>query len=207
MTTASRTFNDVYRQIFRVTDDMLAGHLDVHKSMAFAANMKVMNDIMNTEIKLRALERTMDNTLPALGRVTITTGEDSPIHEDADDREICGDSVRLISSTIPDIPIKKGPRKPRVGVVGLMPIQSGNVSSQFATGADFAFWNDGDDLKSLDAMANCDVVFLHTAHMGHSTTERLEAAGANIVNVGGGVTAMKGAIQKYFQALAEGMPK
>lgn len=200
---ANRTFNDVYRQIFRVTDDMLAGRMDVQRSMAFAANMKVMNDIINTEIKLRAMERAIDKPLPALGSVSISTASQVI---DQPDETLCVESVRLIAYEPNKEAKKPKKRKPKIGIVGLMPIQAGNVSSQFASYADFSFWNDGDDLRSLDAMANCDVVFLHTSHMSHKTQERLEAKRANLVPVGGGSSSMKAAMQKYFKAIADEMP-
>lgn len=88
---------------------------------------------------------------------------------------------------------------PKVGVVGLLPVQAGAISAKFANTFDLRFWNDGEDKGTLKGMAeNCEVVFLHTRHAGHHTDQLLKAYGGNIRRVTGGVANMKTSIYGYY---------
>ena len=86
----------------------------------------------------------------------------------------------------------------RIGVIGLLPQQCGELQKEFGDCLDLTFWNDGPQ-SSLKALAvRCEAVFLHTRHMSHVTDEALKHAGANIIRVTGGTHNMKEAITKYF---------
>lgn len=97
-------------------------------------------------------------------------------------------------------PRPRTPSKPRVGVVGLLPVQAGEISKTFGVDVDLQFWNDGEDKGKLRNIADaCEVVFLHVRHSGHHTDQVLKAHGANIRRVTGGVSQMKFCVKTYFQ--------
>lgn len=89
-------------------------------------------------------------------------------------------------------------RLPKVGVVGLLPIQAGEISAEFGASMDLTFW-DGGDHSALKSMAkNCDVVFIHTRHARHSWDQTLQSHGTNIQRVTGGVSNLKHAVMAHF---------
>lgn len=201
----TRSFNDVYRQIFSVNADLLANRLDAQKAMAFAANMKVMNDFINTEIKLHQIEMASGKALPLLGgRVISSDGEDCEPEAieceaiSADEMKFLGDS-QIESNPAPRL------RKPRLGFVGLTPPQAGEISAAFGEHADLMFWMD-DGTPKLKPLAGCDVVFA-TSRIAHKTTGFLEANGLdvkrNFVKVTGSVSAMKHAVKSRFDRSKE----
>lgn len=89
-------------------------------------------------------------------------------------------------------------RLPIIGVVGLLPNQAGELTSEFHDCLDLRFWND-DGSSKLKALAHhCELVILHTRHSSHSTDEILKGEKANILRVTGGVTSIKRALEEYF---------
>ena len=89
-------------------------------------------------------------------------------------------------------------RLPIIGVVGLLPNQAGELTSEFHDCLDLRFWND-DGSPKLKALAHhCELVILHTRHSSHSTDEILKGEKANILRVTGGVTSIKRALEEYF---------
>jgi Rha family phage regulatory protein len=108
----------------------------------------------------------------------------------------------LISDPFPyNIPVPVvTPRKrlPRVGVVGLLSVQSQEIAKDFDDCLDLMFWKDG-PLGSLKALGiNCEVVFVHVQHISHSTHSILKKVGANLRLIDGGLSALKDAITEYY---------
>lgn len=111
------------------------------------------------------------------------------------------------TATTPDLlpPIaltvdRKVVRKPHVGVVGLLPVQAGEIVKEFGEHLNLVFWNDGEDKSRLRHIATgCEAVFLHTRHSGHHTDQLLKAHGANLRRITGGTSNMKVSIRAYFE--------
>jgi len=103
----------------------------------------------------------------------------------------------------PKLPVieQAQPRKPRVGITGLLPQQAGMIQSEFCDTFDITFWNDrnGDGHGTLRAMGKgCDIVFFHKNHANHTTQDILKNVGANFVIVGGGMSQLRDALTKYY---------
>ena len=101
--------------------------------------------------------------------------------------------------TAPEI-VEEKARLPKVGVTGLLPQQAGLITTEFCETFELHFWNDrnGDGQGALRALAKCDAVFVHINHTSHTTENSLKAAGANIIRVPGGLTAMRDALTRYY---------
>jgi hypothetical protein len=107
--------------------------------------------------------------------------------------------IEVLSAEKPKLDPDK--RKPVVGVVGLLPVQAGEISAEFADVLDLRF-AEGGQTNVLKSMATqCDVVFIHTRHMSHSDEKLLLSRGANIRRVTGGVSNLKDAMTTYFVSL------
>jgi hypothetical protein len=88
-------------------------------------------------------------------------------------------------------------RLPRVGIVGLMPVQAGELTSEFADALDLRFANT-DKTANLAALKGCDVIFLHTRHMSHAADQYLKTLGVELRRVTGGVSKMRDELTNYF---------
>lgn len=90
---------------------------------------------------------------------------------------------------------------PVVGVVGLLPTQMGEISSEFHDCMDIRFWNNanGDGQDALKSLAqSCEVIFLHTRHASHMVDGFLKSHARKLVRVTGGVTNLKSVMMNYF---------
>jgi hypothetical protein len=195
----STSFNDVYHQIFSVTADLLAGKLDAQKAMAFAANMKVVNDLMNTEIKMRQFELSSNETLTLGNRAIFDTRENVEVAYAPE--IIDGRSIKSLSNTEIAPALAAKTRKPKLGFIGLTPLQAGEISSTFGSDAELFFWMD-EGLPKLKVFVNCDVIF-STGLISHVTTEYLSARGFDLkrkfVKITGSVSAIKYAVKSRFE--------
>jgi hypothetical protein len=88
-------------------------------------------------------------------------------------------------------------RMPRVGVVGLLPVQAGELTSEFADALDLRFANT-DKTANLAALKGCDVIFLHTRHMSHAADQYLKTLGVELRRVTGGVSKLRDELTNYF---------
>lgn len=188
-------FRDVYQQILSVNASLLADQIEPQKAMAFAANLKVLNEFINTEIKIRALESQMDISLGTRVISPALPAPEAPM-DLSDAREIA--SVQM------DVKEKRT-RKPKMGFVGLSPQEAGAMSESFGEFADLMFWKDN-GLPKLRPFGKCDVVFVNLGQTSHATTQYLIAHGLserNMVKVSGGASAMKYAVKSRFEDLME----
>ena len=123
--------------------------------------------------------------------------------EEADVAVDAEPTAPVFISSPPKLPVieQAQPRKPRVGITGLLPQQAGMIQSEFCDTFDITFWNDrnGDGHGTLRAMGkNCDIVFFHKNHATHNTQDILKNVGANFVVIGGGMTQLRDALTKYY---------
>ena len=189
------TFRDVYSQILSVNRDLLADRIEPQRAMAFAANLKVLNEFINTEIKLRVLESQVNIDL---GTCLIAPPPQEP------ELPIGADNIKQISNA----EVERGAertRKPKMGFVGLSPQEAGAMSESFGEFADLLFWKD-DGRPKLRPLGKCDVVFVNLSQTSHATTQYLLAHGLaerNMVKVTGGASAMKYAVKSRFEDLME----
>ena len=63
------TFGDVRRMILDTIGDLRSGEMDVSRGMAIAANFKVLNDSINTEINAAKLSVQTAGTAHEFGKV------------------------------------------------------------------------------------------------------------------------------------------
>lgn len=198
----TRSFNDVYRQIFKVNADLLADKIDAQKSMAFAANMKVMNEFINTEIKMHQLELASGNAIPLLGGRVISTDAECNEKSIIEGEAISDDSVKKLAAVAIDPEAQAKTRKPKLGFVGLSPTEAGSISAAYGEFADLLFWRD-EGTPKLKPLCKCDVVFANLSQVSHKTTEYLLAnglSGNSLVKVTGGLSAMKFAVKARFES-------
>lgn len=88
-------------------------------------------------------------------------------------------------------------RLPRVGVVGLLPVQAGELTNEFADALDLRFAT-ADRTADLAALKGCDVIFLHTRHLSHAADQYLKTFGVELRRVTGGVSKLKDELTAYF---------
>lgn len=88
-------------------------------------------------------------------------------------------------------------RLPRVGVVGLMPVQAGELTTEFSDALDLRFAT-ADRTSDLAALKGCDVIFLHTRHMSHAADQYLRTFGVELRRVTGGVSKLKDELTAFF---------
>jgi hypothetical protein len=95
----------------------------------------------------------------------------------------------------------------KVGITGLTPQQAGLITNEFSDTFDLNFWNNawGGSTDALKAMGrSCETVFVHTKHASHNHGEILASVGAKVVNVGGGMSAMRDALTSYYVEVNDG---
>lgn len=63
------TFGDVRRMILQTIMDLRSGNIEVSRGLAIAANMKVLNDNIQTEINAAKLSLATEGTAHNFGRV------------------------------------------------------------------------------------------------------------------------------------------
>lgn len=187
-------FADIQQFALQAARDACAGKISPAGALAASALLKTLNDNIDAEIAykglaIRAKEAGFD-LATLVQRPAVL--EHQPDHVDS------SEARAILGQPIPSRPAKI--RKPRIGIVGLLPTQNGVVSEKLAGAVDLEFWNDHQGQGSLEALARgCDAVFLHTRHAGHATDNALKAAGANVVRCTGGVTNILNNIQAYLQ--------
>lgn len=88
-------------------------------------------------------------------------------------------------------------RKPKVGIIGLLPRQASILNREFGKKLNIQYWNDAKTsvLKSLGL--SCDVVFVHASHASHNSGEILRSVKANARVVMGGMAKMRSALSTY----------
>lgn len=187
-----KRFSDIYCTLFKVAQDVLEDRIEPKKAAAFASTMKVAATYLAIEMQMNQLEINTGKSLPQIGDRLIGEQE----KQEVIDLEV--DSSGLNGT---DITVQKKPsvRLPKIGIAGLIPSQAGEITKTFGGTADFTFWDAESNLSMLKPMATCDVVFIHTNHIPHTAISKLKTHGANTVNVGGGVNAMKTAIRNFFK--------
>ena len=97
---------------------------------------------------------------------------------------------------LPAPTVEKKDRLPRVGVVGLMPQQAGELSREFGEVMDLRFVSH--EVHEMKSLKNCDVIFLHVKHMKHAHSQYLATFGVPMHNVNGGVSAMRQALLSHY---------
>lgn len=145
--------------------------------------------------------------LPAPAKAPEVKAEVQPeIVQEVEEADVAVDAeptAPVFIASPPKLPVieQAQPRKPRVGITGLLPQQAGMIQSEFCDTFDITFWNDrnGDGHGTLRAMGKgCDIVFFHKNHANHTTQDTLKNVGANFVIVGGGMSQLRDALTKYY---------
>lgn len=101
----------------------------------------------------------------------------------------------------PPEPKEKRTRLPKICVTGLLPVQAGQIQTEFYETFDIVFWDEkqGNSFSQLRTYAdNCEVVFNHTRHSSHAVENTLKSVGAKIIRVNGTVGQMRDALTKYY---------
>ena len=93
---------------------------------------------------------------------------------------------------------------PKCLVIGLKPVQSGLLVNEFSGRLDIICCDHGAGVPTLQGMVkNASVAFLHTAHSSHAITEIIKTnASVKLVNVPGGLTGMRRALDNYLETLS-----
>ena len=89
--------------------------------------------------------------------------------------------------------------KPTISVLGLLPAQAHVIEKAYKNRARLRFWDGGDPIATLKAMANnSDVMMMRTKHCSHRTHELLKSFGAQITMVNGGLNSLQESIEEYL---------
>jgi Rha family phage regulatory protein len=95
------------------------------------------------------------------------------------------------------------PPLPRIGVVGLLPAQCNEITTEFGECFDISYWCDGPRNLLKSIAFRCEAVFLHTQHASYKTGNILRSAGARLIRVTGGLSSMKDALTDYYVKRSE----
>jgi predicted transcriptional regulator len=108
-------------------------------------------------------------------------------------------------ATPPQLPAVKDPpakAQEKILIVGLMPIQAGELSTIFCHSFDLRFWNGkhpDDTLRGLTR--SCDRIYIHTRHSSHQIQNTITSVGKTPILIRGGVSSMKQALKDRWDAL------
>lgn len=90
-------------------------------------------------------------------------------------------------------------RKPRILIVGLLPMQAGLITQEFGDVFDLRFHEANSNLHQLKDMArSADQVFTFSSKIGHKVSEGIAAVGKSPVNCRGGLTMLKEMLTKLY---------
>ncbi len=89
-------------------------------------------------------------------------------------------------------------RKPKIGVVGLLPQQQAMIKNEFGKDVDLRFWKDESNSMLKSIGATCEIVFV-TKWAGHSECETLRSVGAKYKFLpSGGLDQLRDAITDVY---------
>lgn len=202
----SFSFEDAFRKIVQVNDDLLAGKIDVHTAAVHHAGSVALDKLLNTAIKVRLAEISSGKSIPAIGATMIF---DRPAIEAEPaqiiQKEIAVDAIASLAN-IATVDGKKEPktRLPVIGICGMSTPQQSAIAGEITEFADLEFWHDDGD-RRLESMARkCDIIFVNLGQSSHKTTQILDANKANyVIPKTNGKTAMLAAIKEYFNGLKD----
>lgn len=204
MQSNSVAFEDLYQKFITVNDDLMAGKIDPSVGLAVAANGMALSKNMANEIKLISIDMAAGKTPPAFGKRLIVAPkvEERPTIE-GESVAVDVEAITSIAAISQEKKIERKNRLPRIGIVGMSPVQIGQISQMLSGMADLESWYDEGDEK-LRQMAKCDVIFINKSQISHKSVGILDSVKANYRMSGSGTTAMKEMIKRYFeQALGE----
>lgn len=204
MQSGSVAFEDVYRKILSVNDELLADKIDPTKALALHSGAVALSKNMSNEIKLYQIDLVAGKTPPAIGKRLIV-GPGSVERPAIEGETINDDDVKKLAAVAVDPEAPAKTRKPKIGFVGLSPTEAGSIASAFGEHADLLFWKD-EGTPKLKSLCKCDVVFANLSQLSHKTTEYLTANGLsekNLVKVTGGLSTMKFAVKSRFESEAK----
>lgn len=161
------------------------------------ASRLVSNIVDSVRRKLPlALEEVL--AVPAPVYIPEVAASAAPVVAHSEPKEVLVDTREAIAKLSKPKPAKQvETRQPIIGVVGLLPVQNGEIHAEFSDCMELRY-ADGHQTNALRALADrCDVVFAHTNHLPHSADEILKNAKC-FKRVSGGLSNMKDALLKYF---------
>ena len=114
---------------------------------------------------------------------------------DAPDAQHHYDDAVVVGGTA--APIKPKARRPKIGVVGLLPQQRVVIDKEFSNDIDLLYWKDESNaaLKSLGI--SCSITFV-TKWASHSQMETLKSVGANARFLHGGMDQLRDALTDAY---------
>lgn len=200
----SFSFEDAFRKIVQVNDDLLAGKIDVQTAAVHHAGSVALDKLLNTAIKVRLAEMNTGKSIPAIGATMIfeRPAIDAEPAEDTQ-QSVDTDSIRSLSNIATfDAKKEQKSRLPKIGVCGMSPNQAGAIAAEIGEFAELDFWHDDGDRRLQSMATRCDIIFVNRGQICHKTTEMLDALKANyVMPKTNGRTAMLEAIKGYFSGL------
>lgn len=200
----SFSFEDAFRKIVQVNDDLLAGKIDVQTAAVHHAGSVALDKMLNTAIKVRLAEMASGKAIPAIGSTMIFQAPAIEAEPPAQLEIVDASAVRSLANiATADDKKEQKTRLPKIGVCGMSPNQAGAIASEIGELAELDFWHD-DGQGRLQSMAGrCDIIFVNRGQVCHKTTEMLDALKAKyMMPKTNGKTAMLEAIKGYFAGLS-----
>lgn len=199
----SFSFEDAFRKIVQVNDDLLAGKIDVQTAAVHHAGSVALDKMLNTAIKVRLAELSSGKSIPAIGSTMIFQAPAIEAETHAQTTIVDASAVRSLANiaTVDDKKEQKT-RLPKIGVCGMSPNQAGAIASEIGNLAELDFWHDDGQGRLQNMAGRCDIIFVNRGQVCHKTTEMLDALKANyVMPKTNGKTAMLEAIRDYFTGL------
>lgn len=199
----SFSFEDAFRKIVQVNDDLLAGKIDVQTAAVHHAGSVALDKMLNTAIKVRLAELSSGKSIPAIGSTMIFQAPAIEDETHAQTTIVDASAVRSLAN-IATVDDKKeqNTRLPKIGVCGMSPNQAGAIASEIGELAELDFWHDDGQGRLKNMAGRCDIIFVNLGQVCHKTTQMLDALKANyVIPKTNGKTAMLEAIKDYFSRL------
>ena len=193
----SFSFEDAFRKIVQVNDDLLAGRIDVATAQVHHAGSIALDKLLNTAIKIRIHEGEYGKPMPTIGTTKIF--ERKAIEGEASIVDV--QSIKNLSEVTISQLQKEKVRLPKIFIVGLAPAQAGSVVADFGEHANFDFWKDDGDSRLRSLSKAADAVFINRSQSSHKTTQILDSIKVKYIMVDSGTSNMKKAISEHFKAL------
>ena len=120
----------------------------------------------------------------------------------ASEQHTYDDAVVVAGTAAPSKPVVSTVRKPKIGIVGLLPQQKVIIDKEFSNDIDLRYWKDESNasLKSLGIA--CATTFV-TKWASHSQMETLKSVGANCRFLPGGMEQLRDALTDAYVELAK----
>lgn len=190
-----------------VAVELAAVNAEVEKRVSETVRISsegVINNLVNQLSQALGGVKTNFNNAPVAAATVAAVASEPSVEDSSEVKTVSVEVVEQQSIQKPPAPMSVAPQKcrlPKVLVTNLLPVQCGLLTEEFGQTFDLIFWNDrtGSSAQQLREYAqSAAVIFWHVKHSSHSSEAIARKHNQRLVRVKGDMTAMRAAIQEYY---------